>query len=279
MRSRERSRMPHPDPPSSSRPSSATWRALDRDRRWHVDVSALRGADDRGRPRAARLHRQRDRAPARLGRLRADRPLRRDSPTSRRGLLRAVGDAELRRRSAADPARRSARRRARLRDRGRDHGGRARAVADRAGEPAGERQLAELRLLVGGPDPLRGLDLLDGLDATAAVLPELAALHGVGQNPNHHLDVHDHTVEVLANLLEIERDLGRYAGESAGEVDAPARRAARRRDDAGNGASLRRPAARLGEADRPARSTARAGSPSSATIARGWPSSAGPSHG
>ena len=91
----------------------------------------------------------------------------------------------------------------------------ARAAAGRAGEPAGERQLAELRLLVAGPDPLGGLRLLDELDATAGVLPELAALHGVEQNPNHHLDVHGHTIEVLRRLLEVEGDLERYTGESA----------------------------------------------------------------
>ena len=90
--------------------------------------------------------------------------------------------------------------------------------ADRAGEPAGERQLAELRLLVGGPDPLRGLALLDELGATAAVLPELDGLRGVGQNPNHHLDVHGHTLEVLARLLDVERDLDRYAGDAAGDL-------------------------------------------------------------
>ena len=91
----------------------------------------------------------------------------------------------------------------------------ARSSSARAGEPAGERQFAELRLLVCGPDPVRGLRLLDELGGTAGVLPELAALHGVGQNPNHHLDVHGHTVEVLSNLLAVEADLERYAGESA----------------------------------------------------------------
>lgn len=91
-------------------------------------------------------------------------------------------------------------------------------LAERASEPAGERQLAELRLLVTGPDPLRGLGLLDRLGATPVVLPELAALRRVEQNPNHHLDVHDHTLEVLANLLEVERDLERFAGDAAAEV-------------------------------------------------------------
>ena len=75
-------------------------------------------------------------------------------------------------------------------------------------------------MLLCGPDPLRGLELLDELGATAAVLPELDGLRGVAQNPNHHLDVHGHTVQVLARLLEVERDLDRYAGDSAGDVRA-----------------------------------------------------------
>lgn len=96
----------------------------------------------------------------------------------------------------------------------------ARDAAPRAAEPAGERQLAELRQLLGGPDPLRGLRLMDELGVTAVVLPEVARLHGVGQGPNHHLDVHDHTLAVLEHTLEIEADLGRFAGERAAEVEA-----------------------------------------------------------
>jgi poly(A) polymerase len=96
----------------------------------------------------------------------------------------------------------------------------ARASAARAGEPAGERQLAELRQLLGGPAPLRGLALLDELALTAVVLPEVEALRGVEQGPNHHLDVHGHTLAVLEHTLEVERDLDRFAGERAGEVAA-----------------------------------------------------------
>jgi putative nucleotidyltransferase with HDIG domain len=94
----------------------------------------------------------------------------------------------------------------------------ARAAATHAADPAGERQLAELRQLLGGPDPLRGLALLDELELTAVVLPELAALRGVEQGPNHHLDVHDHTLAVLERTLEIEADLSRFAGERAPEL-------------------------------------------------------------
>ncbi|CAN5475638.1 CCA tRNA nucleotidyltransferase [soil metagenome] len=94
----------------------------------------------------------------------------------------------------------------------------ARVSSERAGEPAGERQLAELRLLLAGPDPLRGLRLLDELGGTAGVMPELEALRGVRQNPNHHLDVYGHTIEVLERWLAIEQDLDFYAGESAARV-------------------------------------------------------------
>jgi poly(A) polymerase len=94
----------------------------------------------------------------------------------------------------------------------------ARAEAHRAAEPAGERQLGELRLLVTGPDPVRGLALLDEVRATEAVLPELEALRGVEQNPYHHLDVHGHTIEVLTRLLQVEGDLATFVGEPAGEV-------------------------------------------------------------
>jgi putative nucleotidyltransferase with HDIG domain len=96
----------------------------------------------------------------------------------------------------------------------------ARAAAGRAAEPAGERQLAELRQLLGGPEPLRGLALLDELGLTAVVLPELEELRGVGQGPNHHLDVLGHTLTVLEHTLEIERDLPRLVGERAEETAA-----------------------------------------------------------
>ncbi|HET7455240.1 MAG TPA: HD domain-containing protein [Solirubrobacterales bacterium] len=96
----------------------------------------------------------------------------------------------------------------------------ARAAAPRAADPAGERQLAELRQLMGGPDPLRGLRLLGELDLTPVVLPEVAGLRGVEQGPNHHLDVYDHTIAVLEHTLEVEGDLDRFAGERAVEVEA-----------------------------------------------------------
>jgi tRNA nucleotidyltransferase/poly(A) polymerase len=69
-----------------------------------------------------------------------------------------------------------------------------------------ERVFAELRRLVLADRVLEGLALADRLGLIAAVLPELAALHGVEQSHFHHLDVHGHTLEVLKEQLRIERD-------------------------------------------------------------------------
>jgi len=195
-----------------------TWRALARDRAWHVDVSALRGpsieADLGGRDFTANA----------IAVALADPGA---PPIDPRSGLEAIEARELRavseRSFSDDPLRilRAARLAAELEFeielRTLEL---ARGMAARAAEPAGERQLAELRGLIAGSDPVRGVELLDALGATKAVLPEVAALHGVEQNPNHHLDVFGHTVEVLANLLEVERDLDRYAGAAAPEVDA-----------------------------------------------------------
>ena len=195
-----------------------TWRALAPDRSWHVDVTGLRGetieTDLAGRdftvnaiaaslaePEAAPIdpHGGAADAERRLLRPVSERSFTDDPLRILRAARLAAGlglelDAET----------------IRL----------ARESASRAAEPTGERQFAELRLLVAGEDPLRGLAALDQLEATGAVLPELEALRGLRQNPNHHLDVHGHTLQVLSNLLAIERDPDRYAGEAAAEVRA-----------------------------------------------------------
>jgi tRNA nucleotidyltransferase/poly(A) polymerase len=69
-----------------------------------------------------------------------------------------------------------------------------------------ERIFAELRRLVIADRVLDGLALADRLGLIAAVLPELAALHGVEQSHFHHLDVHGHTLEVLREQLKLECD-------------------------------------------------------------------------
>jgi putative nucleotidyltransferase with HDIG domain len=194
----------------------ATWRVVARDKAWQADVSALRGATieaDLG---------ERDFS---VGAVAV--PLPGGEPVDPHGgladlerrVLRAVGPGSF----AADPLRllRAARLAAELRlelDPGTVE--LARSSASHAGEPAGERQLVELRRLIGGADPLRGLALLDELALTPVVLPELAELRDVEQGPNHHLDVHGHTLAVLEMTLEVEDDLDRFAGDRAADTRA-----------------------------------------------------------
>jgi poly(A) polymerase len=58
----------------------------------------------------------------------------------------------------------------------------------------------------------QGIDLADRLGVLAAVLPELTALHGVEQSDYHHLDVYDHTLEVLSQQVELETRLADLFG-------------------------------------------------------------------
>ncbi len=194
----------------------ATWRAVARDQSWQVDATALRGETIEADLAARDFT---------LGAVAV--PLLGGEPIDPFG---GLGDLERRRLRVvaedsfrADPLRllRAARLAA---DLGLEVDpatvALARSEAPLAAEPAGERQLAELRRLVGGPDPLRGMALLDELGLTAVVLPELEALRGVEQGPNHHLDVHGHTMAVLEQTLEVESDLERFAGERAAEARA-----------------------------------------------------------
>jgi len=100
-------------------------------------------------------------------------------------------------------------------------GAHARALAG----VAPERVLAELKAIVCAPAAVAGLALCDELGLTALVLPELAALHGVAQGVYHHLDVYEHTLAVLAELIALERDpepaLGRHAVEVAALLAEP----------------------------------------------------------
>jgi poly(A) polymerase len=194
----------------------ATWRAVAADGAWQIDLTALRGETieaDLG---------ERDFT---IGAVAV--PLMGGEPIDPHGglgdldrrVLRVVGERSF----AADPLRllRAARLAAGL---GLEVDAAtvalARREAPQAAEAAGERQLVELRQLVGGPDPLRGLRLLDELGLTAVVLPELDALRGVEQGPNHHLDVYGHTIAVLERTLEVEAELQRFGGERAAELES-----------------------------------------------------------
>lgn len=192
----------------------ATWRAVARDHSWQVDATALRGETIEADLAARDFT---------LGAVAV--PLAGGEPIDPHG---GLGDLERRqlRVVAEDSFRADPLRLLRATRLAADLGltvdpgtlALARSEARLAAEPAGERQLAELRRLIGGPDPLRGVALLDELGLTAVVLPELEALRGVEQGPNHHLDVHGHTLAVLEQTLEVEADLERFAGERAAET-------------------------------------------------------------
>ena len=66
-----------------------------------------------------------------------------------------------------------------------------------------ERRRDELVRCLGGPRPAAALRSLDLLGLMPALIPELAALHGVTQSPPHVYDVWEHTLAVLARLVDI----------------------------------------------------------------------------
>jgi len=81
----------------------------------------------------------------------------------------------------------------------------ARAAAPRLAAVAAERVYGELCRILASARPGDGMRLALELGCTAAVLPELEQLRGVEQSRFHHLDVLDHTLDVLDRLVEIER--------------------------------------------------------------------------
>jgi putative nucleotidyltransferase with HDIG domain len=93
--------------------------------------------------------------------------------------------------------------------------GLARAAAPGLADVAPERVFAELRRVICSPAALRGLELMDATGVTDVILPELSALRGVEQSRFHHLDVSDHTRSVLAEVIALEADPERLAGENA----------------------------------------------------------------
>jgi putative nucleotidyltransferase with HDIG domain len=96
----------------------------------------------------------------------------------------------------------------------------AAAIAAHAGEidrVAPERVFGELKRIVTAPAARAGLELMDAYGLTRAVLPELAALRGVEQNEFHHVDVYEHTLEVLDAVAALERNRA-FLGERAADL-------------------------------------------------------------
>ena len=79
----------------------------------------------------------------------------------------------------------------------------ARRDAHLADRPAGERIYAEVRRLMTPDHPDAAVRLLDGLGVLDVILPEAAPMHGCEQSPFHHLDVFEHTLQVLDASADI----------------------------------------------------------------------------
>jgi tRNA nucleotidyltransferase/poly(A) polymerase len=96
------------------------------------------------------------------------------------------------------------------------------ALADR---PAGERVFMEMRRLLGLDDPVAGLRLLDDLGLIEVVLPEVGGTRGVEQSGFHHLDVFEHTLQVVDATADIaahpEHYLPRHAEAISAELAGP----------------------------------------------------------
>jgi tRNA nucleotidyltransferase/poly(A) polymerase len=96
----------------------------------------------------------------------------------------------------------------------------ARRDAHLADRPSGERVLTEIRRLLEPDHPEQGIRLLDRLGVLDVVLPEMAAMRGVGQSAFHHLDVFDHTMKVLDAAADISANPEHYLRDASAPVEA-----------------------------------------------------------
>ncbi|HEX5261324.1 MAG TPA: HD domain-containing protein [Gaiellales bacterium] len=96
--------------------------------------------------------------------------------------------------------------------------GRARERAALADRPSGERIFMEMRRILLLDDPADGIRILDDLDVLEVVLPELAPTRGVEQSGHHHLDVFEHTLQVLDTVADIADNPEHYLREHAAAV-------------------------------------------------------------
>jgi poly(A) polymerase len=176
-----------------------SWRVVARDRSWQVDVEPLRG-DTLAEDLALRdftvnaIARELDGgapidplggiADLRAKRLRIAGPRAfADDPLRVLRLVRVAVELELEPDALAQSA--------------------AAAEAHGLREVSGERVFVELRRILATPHARKGIEAMRAIGATAAVLPELEALRGVEQSHFHHLDVYEHTLEVLDRAVQL----------------------------------------------------------------------------
>jgi poly(A) polymerase len=211
------------------------WRVVARDRSWQVDITPLQGGSLEADLGARDLTVNAMAEPLAGGQLVDPHGGARDLD---RKVLRMVGAEAF----AADPLRtlRVARLAAELGfDVDPDTAAAVRRHAAGLAGTAQERVFTELRRIVGADAAVRGLELMDELDLTAVVLPEIGALRGIEQNPYHHRDVHGHTLEVLQASIDLERDPAAALGDEALAAPVRALLAEPLADDLTRGGGLR----------------------------------------
>lgn len=92
----------------------------------------------------------------------------------------------------------------------------ARRYAPELSGVAPERVFAELKRIIASDAVMSGLGLLEDVGAVSVLLPELRDLRGVEQNRFHHRDVHGHTLEVLEQVVALQRDPAAVVGPQHG---------------------------------------------------------------
>ncbi|HYX83583.1 MAG TPA: hypothetical protein VE777_01310 [Gaiellales bacterium] len=80
-------------------------------------------------------------------------------------------------------------------------------LADRA---AGERIYMEIRRLLAPDHPDAAVRMLDRLGVLDVILPEAVPMKGCEQSPFHHLDVFEHTLQVLDAVADVAAHPGHY---------------------------------------------------------------------
>jgi tRNA nucleotidyltransferase/poly(A) polymerase len=83
---------------------------------------------------------------------------------------------------------------------------RARAAAGALWDAPGERLMDELGRIVSLPRADRAVRMLDALGVLGVLIPELEDCRGLDQSDYHHLDVLDHTLEVVEHTVALAAD-------------------------------------------------------------------------
>jgi putative nucleotidyltransferase with HDIG domain len=97
---------------------------------------------------------------------------------------------------------------------------RAREAAPGLERVAPERVFEELKRILCADGAVRGLQLMDELQITPVVLPELSEQRGIEQSRFHHLDVYAHTLAVVGETIDLEREPQQHLGQCWQSVDA-----------------------------------------------------------